>query len=144
MTASGKHTTGRKEKVTREARGARREGREGLKVARCTLNVGRQRGGVHRHMRPHWHVRPRRVTPQCAGRPTGVVHPPGGDRHIRRDHRCASRPPPITAWPISRRTIPANRLSGTRVVRRAHTTRRRCNVARRRGVQRAALRCHQA
>jgi len=114
------------------------EGDEGLKVDRCTLNGGRQRAGRRRQVRPRW------VTPQYAGQPTGVVHPPGGDRHIRRDHRCASRPPPITAWPVSRRTIPANRLSGTHVVRRAHTTRRRCNVARRRGVQRAALRCHQA
>ena len=34
----------------REARGARGwgEGREGLKVERCTLHVGRQRGGAQR------------------------------------------------------------------------------------------------
>ena len=36
--------------VRREARGARgwSEGREGLKVERCTLHVGRQRGGAQR------------------------------------------------------------------------------------------------
>ena len=46
--------------MRREARGdeARGESGEGLKVERCTLNVGRQRGGVHRHVRPHWRVRP--------------------------------------------------------------------------------------
>ena len=35
--------------------GERGEAR-GLKVERCTLNVGRQRGGMHRHVRPHWRV----------------------------------------------------------------------------------------
>jgi hypothetical protein len=45
-----------------EARGARGEA-SGLKVERCTLNVGRQRAGVHRHVRPHWRMRPRRGTP---------------------------------------------------------------------------------
>jgi hypothetical protein len=37
--------------------------REGLKVARCTLNVGRQRGGGCRHVHSHWRVCPRRGTP---------------------------------------------------------------------------------
>jgi hypothetical protein len=37
--------------------------REGLKVARCTLNVGRQRGGGCRHVHSHWRVCPRRGAP---------------------------------------------------------------------------------